>query len=313
MSDREQTPEDAFGVLSHDVRLSVLKALAARQQSGTFAAEPLSFSALAEAVGVRDSGNFTYHLDVLREGGFITRAADGYRISQAGTRIIRAIRAGTITDDTSFKDVPVGEPCPYCDGQSTITLADDWLIIRCLDCHGAFAQDDDLPDGTLAAFSVTPAAVNDRSPPDIFRMAYRLGLQLHRQFAAGVCPDCGGTTTVESLEFCADHAVDSSGLCEDCGRTLDEFVTTSCDVCGRSLMTFPSIIVATDETVLAAMYERGRDRTDRTWTPLSKPPNWPCECVQTDPTILEYTIPVPDGGPLCVQIDQELTVTVLNP
>ncbi len=310
-------PDDVFRVLSHDLRLTVLDALERTQSAETFAGEPLAYAELADRVGERrsddfnrDSENFSYHLRKLRDAGFIERVEEGYRIKQGGVRIVRAIRAGTITDQREFEAITIDESCPYCGGRSAITLADDWLFIHCLDCPGAFVQDETLPDGTLAGFEVSPIGVQDRSPLEIFQMAYQLGMQVHRLFAAGICPECGGTTTTETLETCLDHDPGSSGICGECGRTTEEFFAVSCDVCNRSLMSFPAIVVATDPQVIARMYARGRDVTGQTWVALSKPPDWPCRYVQTDPPILEYLIPVPNGEPITVRLNESLSVSV---
>lgn len=312
MTDGDRQPEDAFGILSHELRLAVLEALEEEFEPGSFAADPVPFSELADRVGVGDSGNFNYHLSTLRDGGFVERVDGGYRIRQAGVRIVRAIRAGDVVDEDDPEPADVAEPCPHCGGPVELAIEDDWLFVRCRECPGAFAQEPHLPDGTIAGFEITPAARRGRSPAERFRMAFALGLQVHRLFSAGVCPDCGGTTTVHTLEHCPDHEPDESGVCDACGRTVDEFFAASCDRCGRSLMSFPAIVVATDPGVVAAMYARGLDVTDRTWRALAWPPDWPCRQVDTEPTVLEYTIPVPVGADLRVRIDQELSVTVLE-
>ncbi|NGM70733.1 helix-turn-helix transcriptional regulator [Natronolimnobius sp. AArcel1] len=313
-------PDDAFGVLSHDLRLAVLDVLQRAQKADTFAAEPVAYAELAMLVSerlekdfTRDSGNFNYHLRTLRDAGFIRRVDGGYRIRQAGVRVVRAVRAGNISNETQFESVPINEPCPYCNAESTISLDDDWLFIRCSSCDGAFAQDETLPSGTLAGFEVSPASVQGRDPIETFKVAFQLGQQVHRSFAAGICPECGGTTTTEILETCLEHELTEEHVCDACGRTTDEFVAVSCDVCNRSLMTFPAIVVATDPHVIATMYERGRDVTDQTWGALSRPPDWPCHHVQTEPPILEYVIPVPDGEDIRVQLDMSLTVRIINP
>ena len=316
----EEFPDDAFRVLSHDLRLIVLVALEDAQTAESFAAEPLAYAELAERVDEyhsegfdRDSGNFNYHLRKLRDAGFIRRVEGGYRIRQAGVQVVRAIRAGDITSRSEFENVTIDEPCPYCGGTSAITLEDDWLFIHCLDCVGAFAQDESLPEGTLAGFEVSPAGIRNRSPLETFRTAFRTGMQVHRLFAAGICPECSGTTTTHTLETCPAHEPGQSGVCRECGRTTEEFFAVSCDVCQRSLMSFPAIVAATDPHVIAVMYERGRDVTDQAWTALSKPPDWPCRYAETDPVVLEYEIPVPDDEAIRVQLEESLTVTVCNP
>jgi DNA-binding transcriptional ArsR family regulator len=306
----------AFGALSHEIRLLVLDVLERERGAETFGAAPVSYSELIDRTeshtpdGVAfDRSNSSYHLRVLRDAGFVSREAGGYRITQAGVRIVRAIRAN-IGTDTTFETVPIEEPCPYCGGRSVITLEDEWVFITCRDCPGAFAQEDHLPEGTIAGFQASPAAVQDRTPHELFRMAFRVGLQVHRLFAAGICPTCNATTTTELLELCPDHSPGDGAVCPSCGRTTDEFLAVSCDVCDRSLMTFPAIVVATDPAVIAALYERGNDVTDQTWAALSSPPDWPSEYVSTDPPVLQYTIPVPRGEPLRVRLDAGLNVTV---
>ncbi|AXR76335.1 ArsR/SmtB family transcription factor [Natrarchaeobaculum sulfurireducens] len=313
----DDLPDDVFQVLSHELRLAVLYVLSDAQEADTFAAKPLAYGELANRVSerlsedfTRDSGNFNYHLRSLRDAGFVQRVDGGYRIRQAGVRIVRAVSAGNISEEMQFETIPLEEPCPYCGGTSAISLDDDWLFIRCLECPGAFVQDDTLPDGTLAGFEVSPASVQDREPFEIFAVAFQLGLQVHRSFAAGICPECGATTTTETLEICLDHELNAEQVCECCERTTDEFLAVSCDICDRSLMTFPAIVVATDPHVIAVMYERGRNVTNQTWGALASPPDWPSRYVNRDPVVIEYTIPVPDGEDIHVRLDESLTVTV---
>lgn len=310
----------AFGALSHEVRLLVLDVLERERGAATFGVDPLPYSEVAARMDTHapdgvsfDPSNFSYHLRVLKEAGFVNDEGNGYRITQAGVRVVRAIRAGDIAPNAAFEAVPIEEPCPYCNGRSVLTLQDEWLFITCQDCPGAFAQEEHLPDGTIAGFQVSPAAVQDRTPHELFRMAFRVGMQVHRLFAAGLCPSCHATTSTELLELCPDHDLGDGAVCSSCGRTTDEFLAVSCDVCDRSLMTFPAIIVATDPAVIAALYERGNDVTDQAWAALSSPPEWPSEYVSTEPPVVAYTIPVPDGEPLSVQLDAELNVTVHAP
>jgi len=71
--DEDVPPEDAFSLVANETRMDVLKAL--WEADG-----PRSFSALRERVGVRDSGQFNYHLGKL-VGHFVRKTADGYRLS----------------------------------------------------------------------------------------------------------------------------------------------------------------------------------------------------------------------------------------
>lgn len=70
---------DALSVLANETRLQIVAELAD-------AAEPLSFTALRERVGVRDTGKFNYHLTELCEY-FVRETRDGYELGHAGERL----------------------------------------------------------------------------------------------------------------------------------------------------------------------------------------------------------------------------------
>jgi len=52
---KRDDPEDVFTLLSDDIRVEILQAL-------WEADDPVAFSELHGAVGIRDSGQFNYHL-----------------------------------------------------------------------------------------------------------------------------------------------------------------------------------------------------------------------------------------------------------
>jgi hypothetical protein len=63
-------------LLANEDRLAILEAIIRADERG---ATPLSFSALREAVDIRDSGRFSYHLQGL-PGHLLTRSTDGYSL-----------------------------------------------------------------------------------------------------------------------------------------------------------------------------------------------------------------------------------------
>lgn len=73
---------DALSALASEHRIAILRELAA-------ADEPLSFSALRERIGMRDTGRFNYHLGELR-GRFVRERDGGYVLGHAGERVVLA-------------------------------------------------------------------------------------------------------------------------------------------------------------------------------------------------------------------------------
>ena len=117
--------DDAFALLGNETRIQILKAVWRRTRSeGIERDGPVSFSALQAAVGAPDSGNFSYHLDQL-VGPFIARVDGGYVIRRAGSHIVRAILAGSVTEEASFGPVVVDETCYRCDSPIAVSYDDD--------------------------------------------------------------------------------------------------------------------------------------------------------------------------------------------
>ena len=98
---------EAFKLLSDEIRLAILLALwevyAPRAENNA-----ISFSQLLGRVGVRDSGNFSYHLDKL-VGHYVEETDDaiGVAVSEAGKRLNE-------TDKQYVEVEPGVTGCPAC-------------------------------------------------------------------------------------------------------------------------------------------------------------------------------------------------------
>lgn len=86
-SEEDLAPHEAFAVLGNETRLAIVLAL-----EGTD--DPIAYSELKRQVGVYDSGRFNYHLERLLDH-FVERTEGGYRPRVVGTRVARAVTAGT--------------------------------------------------------------------------------------------------------------------------------------------------------------------------------------------------------------------------
>ena len=128
----EADPEEAFTALADETRVAILQALwnPTMHWGGP---ETLSFSDLRDAVGVRDSGQFNYHLDKLR-GRFVRKRDGGYELTVAGRQIVGAIHAGAYTMSGSVEPIPLEESCPSCGGSMTFHYEDEHMAIECGDC-----------------------------------------------------------------------------------------------------------------------------------------------------------------------------------
>jgi len=122
-------PEEVFAALSDDTRVAILRALWDADE------QVLSFSELREAVGIRDSGQFNYHLGKL-VGQFVRETDDGYTLTRAGIQINGAIEAGAYTVEASLDPIDLDSPCPTCDSDRTLPAVDvrthHWRVLLVL-------------------------------------------------------------------------------------------------------------------------------------------------------------------------------------
>lgn len=191
MSER-LSPDEAFALLSDGTRLDVLRALheapADRDPTDPTSWYPtLSFSQLRERVGMRDSGQFNYHLGKL-VGHFVEQVEEGYRLTHAGYLVLGAVLAGVYTDEGEAEPVAVDEPCPVCGGTIAATYGDERMHIACRDCGER-----------VGTSSVPPGVLEGYDPEEYPRLFDRYVRHLVDRMKAGFCIACSGRVEAELL------------------------------------------------------------------------------------------------------------------
>ncbi len=268
-----------FEILSDETRVDILRVLAEHLKENSD--DPaLGFSDLRRAVGMRDSGNFNYHLDHL-VGRFVRSTDDGYRIAPAGLEVIAALVAGTYGEGDRLGPVEIGDPCPVCDEPLTAIYEHNILSVTC-------------PDDHVFQNTLPPGAIDGRSIDDVIELL-TLTTKQHLELAVhGICPLCQGQL---------DWGV----------RTIDreplEF-TNQCDRCGVRVDVPAIACVLHHPAVVSFYYEHGIDIRDR--------PLWAPEFynnvrldVTSDPVEVEITIEF-DGDGLTVILDEGLDIKTLT-
>ena len=221
-------PDEAFALLGNETRLAIVRELwAAADHEATF-------SDLREAVGMRDSGQFNYHLGKL-VGRFVERSADDtYRLTLAGQRVHGAILAGLYTQEGTVEERSLPEPCGACGGDRTFSYDGQSVAVNCADCgFGTFVP---VPPGVFADYPVEEwPSVADRYASGILR---RLG--------DGFCQFCEGRVEVQvepEIETLRDESPppEYEGFPSaryECGRCGEMF---SADL-GAALADHPAVI-----------------------------------------------------------------------
>ncbi len=239
---------DALAVVAHELRLEILRALWAAEDHS------LSFSALRTAVGVRDAGQFNYHLSQLT-GRFVAHVEDRYELLYPGHRVVDAIQSGVFHSDRPVSEMDVAGACPDCRGALAFTYAEFIGRIECLDCGE-----------TVLGYPFDPGGFEGRENAGVVRAFDRRTRRYWLSATDGVCPVCAGptdarlvsdATTLQALDRYDKHfASDQPAL-----------AATDCRHCSFYSYIPSGVVLLSHPAVVGALYDRGVDvRDERLWT-----------------------------------------------
>lgn len=251
---------EAFEMLSNDTRVAILLALWEAKNPGPPLNEPsdppVPFSELRARVGVRDPGQFNYHLDKLR-GTFVESTDDGYRLTTPAEQVLSAVFAGTLSDQPSFENEPIDAECNRCGASVVIDYRDGTIIERCTRCEGLWATPEDQP-GMLARGYLPPIGLKNRTPQEFHRTGNIWTRHRLYSMMEGACPDCSGTVST-SISVCDDHGTGGGSVCEHCGGLYEFQTLFACDVCKAEWWVPAHAPIFTDGAVTAFFFAHGLD------------------------------------------------------
>jgi len=267
----------AFGLLGNETRLAILRALSE-------ADEPQTFSTLVDAVGMRDSGQFNYHLDKLLDS-FVRKTEDGYALTEAGKHVVGAVLAGRYTKTLAGDPIPMDADCPYCDGSLAGVFDEESVRVACEDC-----------DRTVIGLSVPPGVFEDYPREEWPLVAERWTRRTFETFLRGFCSVCHGPVT-RTLELGVDEIHD----------VFDAGAQYTCERCGGDMNANVEASVISHPAVVAFYHDHGID--------VSETPIWEFDwAVQPSATVVSEDPPrveVPvehDGDRLFLTLDEDAEV-----
>lgn len=251
---------EAFKLLSTETRLAILLALW-ESYDPTVADNAVSFSELYDCVAVHDSGNFTYHLDKLTDH-FVEETNDGYKLSNAGLKMVQAVIAGRGIEAATLSQTEVPMTCYRCDAPVEIRYEDETLYHICTECEGHTGStfSGERPVGTLMAFDFAPSGLVDRTPKEVFVAASIVSLRDFGLLIRGLCPECSGPVA-ESLNICEDHRNPAGAVCPECGTRDRIRVNYVCSVCKHGDSYPVHAAVYDHPAVVSFCYEQGIENT----------------------------------------------------
>ncbi|MEF8806906.1 winged helix-turn-helix domain-containing protein [Natronomonas sp.] len=276
-----QPPGEAFGLLSNDLRVEIVRTLGE-------AGEPMSFSAIRGAVGAEDSGQFNYHLRKLVDH-FVTHGDEGYTLSMAGDRVYGAILSGAYTANASIAPFEFEGPCPLC-GHDTLNAEyeDENAKLSCPDCsewHNEFP----FPPGSLDQFARAdlPAAFDRWMHATVTK------------FFQGFCENCGGRIDGALERSSENDHVPVRALFE-CGR------------CGDELRCSPMLPVLFHPTAVSFLETHGVDVLhDPSWRYYGVDDDVSVEMAGDDPLTARLSITV-DGAELTATVGPDVEIEKIS-
>ncbi len=223
-----------LSLLTNDTRLGIVEALAAQRRESPAAPE-MSFSALAEEVGVSDTGRFNYHLDKLR-GSFIERTDDGYGLTMTGHTIVAAVLGASVERQPQYEET-LRDECPVCGTTVTAERDSDMFFVTCESGHGFGEM---LPPRFGAHVDTATTA----------EQAAIRAVGNFREAQHGLCPKCSG-----QVEWSFAHEEHGEIDSYDAGVP----VLGICRTCGTLYTGSPEGFVFFEPPVVARLEERGFD------------------------------------------------------
>lgn len=300
---------EAFKQLGDETRLAIMLALWEARTPWS-EDDAVAFSDLYDRVGVRDSGQFSYHLGKLTPH-FVEGTDSGYELTESGFRVVQATIAGTGFAEPTFGPVDVSKACPRCESPMRMSYEENAVTYSCSSCEGVWNTGDaeDKPEAYIGGGMFPPAGVKNRAPDDIAEAfnAYALVRGLAMLF--NVCPDCGGAIETE-IDVCEDHDA-SDGTCENCGGiNLGQF-EFECTVCKMSYATTLWAAVVLHPAMAAFFHRHDIKYFDEPWDLIRAGFAGEEELLSRDPIRIRITV-VADSDELLVTIDDDARIVELT-
>ncbi len=278
VSDEEGlSPDEAFRLLGDEMRTAILRAVWESSD------ETNTFSEIRERVGSPDSGKFNYHLNKL-VGHFLSKREGGYRLTQSGREVVRAVMAGTITQHAAIGPAPIDAQCPDCSAPLVVRYH-EYGVVECEDC-GEVVMWNEFP----------PAGLGGRSPAEFASVfdhwtQSRFGLAMD-----GICPNCACEMSMEILDQSIDGADDIATMhhCENCKYEA-------------RVPLFGHVV--SHPATISFFYDKGVDVTELPyWQTRALAREFSEEVISQDPWLATITIRI-EGHTLELTVDECMDVT----
>lgn len=303
---------DAFKRLGNETRLGILLALWEAYDPHA-EDNSLPYSAILDRVQIRDSGQFSYHLNQLL-GHFVEETDDGYALRNSGLKIVQTVISGAGLEAASLDPTEIVLSCHRCGAPVELSYEGEYLYHTCTQCEGNTGENftEDRPVGTLMRWDFNPSGLANRTPGELFVAGMIKALRDFGLLVRGLCPQCTGTVE-GSLQICEDHRTGDGAACPACGTRDEIRVQYRCAVCKYGDSYPVDAVIYDHPAVIAFCYDHDIEHTfdlddpeacARLWEHISARDH---QLASTDPVRIRVTVPA-DEEHLRVTLDESLDV-----
>ena len=279
---RDLSPETVFSMVGNDRRIAIIEALS--EADG----QPLSFTELWDSVGIRDSGQFNYHLNKLVGTFVYQNSEEKYALSFAGHRIVGAIHSGELTRNTESKQLQLDSSCPFCATHLEADYVTERVTIECPECENVHSS-----------FGFPPGGLSNRSPEELTQAFDSWVTNVTALFAGGVCVNCTGQTSGRLRDDLEDERY----------ATQPVGVSFVCEQCTDSVTISVSFYCALQPAVIAFYYANGIDFAETGSWAIEHVTDECIDVLCTDPLCIRTTFDL-GGNQLTVTLEEDLTMSV---
>jgi DNA-binding transcriptional ArsR family regulator len=237
-------PSDVFSILGNETRMDIVRALAEAPSDGyehEGHSPQLSFSELRDAVGLRDSGQFNYHLEKL-VGRFVREVEGGYALNYLGVLLYRTVLAGFFDTEVELEPFETPSACHDCGATLEARYRNGVFGIKCPECGREYMSAEFPPSGVRQWEGTALLTAFDQY--------LRHQIQLLNSdtciWCAGHMPGTVQIKTKQDLTGERESAV---------------YVVRQCAHCNGYMITTPGEAVLYHPAVVSFCYERGVDVT----------------------------------------------------
>lgn len=307
---------DAFKRLSNETRLGILLALWEGYDPHTDD-NSLSYSTILDRVDLRDSGQFSYHLNQLLDH-YVEETEDGYQLRNSGLKIVQTVISGAGLEEGTLSPTEIVMTCHRCGGPVELSYESEYLYHTCVECEGNTGPqfNVDRPVGTLMRWDFSPSGLASRTPGEIFVAGMIKALRDFGLLVRGLCPQCTGTVD-GTIEICENHDTGPGVACSVCGTRDEVRVRYECAVCKHGDSYPVDAVVYDHPAVIAFCHEHDIEHTydldnaeacARLWEQISAREH---TLVSKEPLRIRITVPG-DGERLILDLDEDLQVIEIS-